>query len=128
MIPVCCLSPDSRWKMADVETLGGFCAASIPVVGFNAILMSEHFGSFLVFGVLHAALMIKYVKVCLPPILCQQLIVYAVTNRSSRIFPASWFVVKQCLEALSKRPYRVFVDRKFSSTCCSGCHHQGTPK
>ena len=38
-------------------------AASIPVVGFNAILMSEHFGSFLVFGVLHGALAINYVKV-----------------------------------------------------------------
>jgi len=39
------------------------CAASIPVVGFNAILMSEHFGSFLTFGVLHGALAIRYVKV-----------------------------------------------------------------
>ena len=29
--------------------------ASIPVVGFNAILMSEHFGAFFAFGVLHAA-------------------------------------------------------------------------
>jgi hypothetical protein len=38
-------------------------AASIPVVGFNAILMSEHFGSFLTFGVLHGALAIRYVKV-----------------------------------------------------------------
>jgi len=40
-----------------------YCAASIPVVGFNAILMSEHFGSFLTFGVLHGALAIRYVKV-----------------------------------------------------------------
>ena len=38
-------------------------AASIPVVGFNAILMSEHFGAFLTFGVLHGALAIRYVKV-----------------------------------------------------------------
>jgi len=37
-------------------------AASIPVVGFNAVLTSEHFGSFLTFGVLHAALLIQYIK------------------------------------------------------------------
>jgi hypothetical protein len=39
-------------------------AASIPVVGFNAILMSEHFGAFFAFAVLHAALAIRYIKVC----------------------------------------------------------------
>ena len=38
-------------------------AASIPVVGFNAIMTSEHFGAFLTFGVLHAALLIQYIKV-----------------------------------------------------------------
>ena len=38
------------------------CAASIPVVGFNAILMSEHFGAFLAFGILHAALAISYIQ------------------------------------------------------------------
>ena len=38
-------------------------AASIPVVGFNAVLTSEHFASFLVFGILHAALAIIYIKV-----------------------------------------------------------------
>lgn len=39
------------------------CAASIPVVGFNAIMTSEHFGAFLTFVVLHAALLIRYIKV-----------------------------------------------------------------
>ena len=39
-------------------------AAMIPVVGFNAVLMSEHFGAFFAFGVLHGALFIRYVKVC----------------------------------------------------------------
>jgi hypothetical protein len=38
------------------------CAASIPVVGFNAVLTSEHFGAFLTFAVLHAALAIRYIK------------------------------------------------------------------
>lgn len=43
-------------------------AASIPVVGFNAVLTSEHFGAFLAFGVLHAALAIGYIKVPSPQI------------------------------------------------------------
>ncbi len=38
-------------------------AASIPVVGFNAVLTSEHFGAFFTFAVLHAALAIRYIKV-----------------------------------------------------------------
>ena len=37
--------------------------ASIPVVGFNAVLMSEHFGAFLAFAVLHGALAIRYARV-----------------------------------------------------------------
>lgn len=32
---------------------------NIPVIGFNAVLMSEHFASFAVFGILHAAFAIK---------------------------------------------------------------------
>lgn len=38
-------------------------AASIPVIGFNAVLTSEHFGSFLALGILHGALAIQYIKV-----------------------------------------------------------------
>lgn len=49
--------------------LGTIEAASIPVVGFNAVLMSEHFGSFLAFGVLHAALAMQYIKVS-PDFVC----------------------------------------------------------
>ena len=52
--------------------LGTIEAASIPVVGFNAVLMSEHFGSFLAFGVLHAAMGMQYIKVSL---LCHTLLV-----------------------------------------------------
>ena len=33
------------------------------MVGFNAVLTSEHFASLLVFGILHAALAIIYIKV-----------------------------------------------------------------
>jgi hypothetical protein len=32
---------------------------NIPVIGFNAVLMSEHFASFFVFAVLHAVLAIQ---------------------------------------------------------------------
>ncbi|KAF5838753.1 Oligosaccharyl transferase STT3 subunit-domain-containing protein [Dunaliella salina] len=41
--------------------------ASIPVIGFNAVLMSEHFGAFLAFVVLHAAMLVRYVHAMLPP-------------------------------------------------------------
>jgi len=47
--------------------MGTLEAASIPVVGFNAVLTSEHFGAFLAFGVLHAALAIGYIKNMLSP-------------------------------------------------------------
>ena len=33
------------------------------MVGFNAVLTSEHFGAFFTFAVLHAALAIRYIKV-----------------------------------------------------------------
>lgn len=41
--------------------------ANIPVIGFNAVLMSEHMASFFVFGLLHAALAIEYIRDMLPP-------------------------------------------------------------
>ncbi|PRW05846.1 STT3 subunit of Oligosaccharyl transferase [Chlorella sorokiniana] len=47
--------------------LGALAAANIPVIGFNAVLMSEHFASFFVFGLLHAALAIQYIHKMLPP-------------------------------------------------------------
>jgi dolichyl-diphosphooligosaccharide--protein glycosyltransferase len=37
------------------------------VVGFNAVLMSEHFGAFLTVLVLHAALALRFVRGLLPP-------------------------------------------------------------
>ncbi|KAL4527316.1 hypothetical protein Ndes2526B_g08981 [Nannochloris sp. 'desiccata'] len=47
--------------------LGALAAMNIPVIGFNAVLMSEHFASFFVFGILHAALAIQYIQKMLPP-------------------------------------------------------------
>ncbi|KAK9824511.1 hypothetical protein WJX72_010999 [[Myrmecia] bisecta] len=51
---------------APLIIIGTLGAVSIPVVGFNAVLMSEHFGAFFAFGVLHAALAIRYIKSVLP--------------------------------------------------------------
>jgi len=52
---------------APLVVIGTLEAAAFPVVGFNAILMSEHFGAFLAFAVLHAALAAKALKALLPP-------------------------------------------------------------
>ena len=73
LLPIHCLAciflgrMNSRLYVAYAPfiVLGTIEAASIPVVGFNAVLMSEHFGSFLAFGVLHAALGMQYIKVTL---------------------------------------------------------------
>lgn len=51
---------------APLIVMGTLLAASIPVVGFNAVLMSEHFGAFFAFGVLHGALLISWIKDTLP--------------------------------------------------------------
>ena len=47
--------------------LGALAAANIPVIGFNAVLMSEHMASFFVFALLHAALALQYIQAALPP-------------------------------------------------------------
>ncbi len=56
----------NRWLAARTSVCARARAASIPVVGFNAVLTSEHFASFLVFGILHAALAISYIKARAP--------------------------------------------------------------
>ena len=43
---------------APLVAIGTAMSASIPVVGFNAVLMSEHFGAFFAFVVLHVALLV----------------------------------------------------------------------
>ena len=47
--------------------MGALACMNIPVIGFNAVLMSEHFASFLVFGLLHVVLLVQYTKSCLTP-------------------------------------------------------------
>lgn len=59
------LQSNRSWSWCDssVTYLTSRCTATIPVVGFNAVLTSEHFGAFLTFFVMHAALLIGYIKV-----------------------------------------------------------------
>ncbi|MEW5316146.1 MAG: hypothetical protein WDW38_007532 [Sanguina aurantia] len=47
---------------APLVAVGTLMSASVPVVGFNAILMSEHFGAFLAFAVLHVALLVSWIR------------------------------------------------------------------
>ena len=61
------LTPRLYVAYAPLIVIGTLEAASIPVVGFNAVLMSEHFGAFLAFGVLHAALGARAARALLPP-------------------------------------------------------------
>lgn len=51
---------------APLVAVGTAMSCSIPVVGFNAVLMSEHFGAFFAFVVLHVALLVAYVRRMLP--------------------------------------------------------------
>ena len=47
--------------------LGALACLNVPVIGFNAVLMSEHFASFAVFGLLHLVLATRWIKQTLPP-------------------------------------------------------------
>jgi len=75
LLPIYCLasiftgrlSPRLYVAFAPLVVMGTLVAASIPVIGFNAVLMSEHFGAFLAFVVLHAAMLVRYVRAMLPP-------------------------------------------------------------
>lgn len=52
---------------APFVVMGALACMNIPVIGFNAVLMSEHFASFFVFGLLHVVLLVQYTKKCLTP-------------------------------------------------------------
>jgi dolichyl-diphosphooligosaccharide--protein glycosyltransferase len=51
---------------APLVSAGTLLACSIPVVGFNAVFMSEHFGAFLAFGAVHVALAVQMIRRLLP--------------------------------------------------------------
>ncbi|KAK4479131.1 hypothetical protein RD792_014642 [Penstemon davidsonii] len=47
--------------------LGTLLASLVPVVGFNAVMTSEHFASFLVFIIIHVVALVYYIKGILTP-------------------------------------------------------------
>lgn len=47
---------------APLVILGTLLAALVPVVGFNAVMTSEHFASFLVFVILHVVALERYIR------------------------------------------------------------------
>ncbi|CAO2178296.1 unnamed protein product [Urochloa humidicola] len=64
---------------APLVVLGTLLAALVPVVGFNAILTSEHFASFLVFIILHVVALVYYIKGLLTPRLFKVAMTFVVT-------------------------------------------------
>ncbi|KAI3964445.1 hypothetical protein MKX01_007135 [Papaver californicum] len=52
---------------APLVVLGTLLAALVPVVGFNAVMTSEHFASFLVFIIIHVVALVYYIKGVLSP-------------------------------------------------------------
>ncbi|KAI4380394.1 hypothetical protein MLD38_006590 [Melastoma candidum] len=52
---------------APLVVLGTLLAVLVPVVGFNAVMTSEHFASFLVFIILHVVALVHYIKGILSP-------------------------------------------------------------
>ncbi|KAI4963367.1 hypothetical protein ZWY2020_014964 [Hordeum vulgare] len=59
--------------------LGTLLAALVPVVGFNAVLTSEHFASFLVFIILHVVAFVYYIKGLLTPRLFKMAMTLVIT-------------------------------------------------
>jgi dolichyl-diphosphooligosaccharide--protein glycosyltransferase len=60
-------SPRLYIAYAPLVVLGTLLAALVPVVGFNAVLTSEHFASFLVFIIIHVVALVYYIKGILSP-------------------------------------------------------------
>ncbi|WVZ68859.1 hypothetical protein U9M48_017741, partial [Paspalum notatum var. saurae] len=64
---------------APLIVLGTLLAALVPVVGFNAVMTSEHFASFLVFIILHVVAMVYYIKGLLTPRLFKVAMTFVIT-------------------------------------------------
>ncbi|XP_042033208.1 dolichyl-diphosphooligosaccharide--protein glycosyltransferase subunit STT3A-like isoform X1 [Salvia splendens] len=60
-------SPRLYIAYAPLVVLGTLLAALVPVVGFNAVMTSEHFASFLVFIIIHVVALVYYIKGILTP-------------------------------------------------------------
>ncbi|XP_020099020.1 dolichyl-diphosphooligosaccharide--protein glycosyltransferase subunit STT3A isoform X1 [Ananas comosus] len=64
---------------APLVVLGTLLAALVPVVGFNAVVTSEHFASFLVFIILHVVALVYYIKRILSPAMFKVAVTLVVT-------------------------------------------------
>ncbi|XP_043721347.1 dolichyl-diphosphooligosaccharide--protein glycosyltransferase subunit STT3A-like [Telopea speciosissima] len=60
-------SPRLYIAYAPLVVLGTLLASLVPVVGFNAVMTSEHFASFLVFIIIHVVAFVYYIKGLLSP-------------------------------------------------------------
>ena len=67
--------------------LGTLLACNIPVVGFNAVLTSEHFGSFLALGAIHVALAVRMLARALPTKLFNRAAAAVVTGAAAVSVP-----------------------------------------
>ncbi|CAK9872350.1 unnamed protein product [Sphagnum jensenii] len=64
---------------APLVILGTLLAALVPVVGFNAVMTSEHFASFLVFVILHVVALAHYIRRNLTPKMYRMALAFVVT-------------------------------------------------
>nr|GMC58842.1 dolichyl-diphosphooligosaccharide--protein glycosyltransferase subunit STT3A [Ipomoea batatas] len=60
-------SPRLYIAYAPLVVLGTLLASLVPVVGFNAVMTSEHFASFLVFIIINVVALVYYIKGMLSP-------------------------------------------------------------
>ncbi|KAK1667139.1 hypothetical protein QYE76_055298 [Lolium multiflorum] len=73
---------------APLVVLGTLLAALVPVVGFNAVLTSEHFASFLVFIILHVVALVYFIKGLLTPRLFKVAMTFVLTVGLALCFAA----------------------------------------
>nr|XP_010915814.1 dolichyl-diphosphooligosaccharide--protein glycosyltransferase subunit STT3A [Elaeis guineensis] len=64
---------------APLVVLGTLLASLVPVVGFNTVMTSEHFSSFLVFVIIHMVALVYYIKGILSPKMFKVAMTLAVT-------------------------------------------------
>uniref|UniRef100_A0A804NDD2 dolichyl-diphosphooligosaccharide--protein glycotransferase n=1 Tax=Zea mays TaxID=4577 RepID=A0A804NDD2_MAIZE len=78
---------------APLVVLGTLLAASVPVVGFNAVMTSEHFASFLVFIILHVVALVYYIKGLLTPRLFKVAMTFVITVGLAVCFAAAAILI-----------------------------------
>lgn len=78
---------------APLIVLGTLLAALVPVVGFNAVMTSEHFASFLVFIILHVVALVYYIKGLLTSRLFKVAMTFVITVGLAVCFAAAAILV-----------------------------------